>query len=60
MFIVNEYPSRVFGPDGDSIDWEMIPVVELEGITLNGSPLFPCDFERRTGTIIPTTTGELT
>lgn len=43
-FVATEYPSRVFGPDGDTIGHEFVTVDVLPGVFVNGSQVTADDF----------------
>jgi hypothetical protein len=45
LFTTKEYPTRVFDETGDSVGWEFVEVVILEGITFNGMDLSEDDFD---------------
>lgn len=44
MFVTTYLPERVFDTSGNTVDRRMVPVLTLEGVTLNGSPILPDDF----------------
>ena len=47
MFIVTTLPERIFDATGNGIGRRDVPVVVLDGVTLNGAPIFEDEFDHR-------------